>query len=114
MGIGTPHAPPILFLPPLFEELNRTRQLIAGVMRRVAARGSGCSLPDLPGTGESKRPLKAISWEMWRNAVKAAAEQLGRGERLVAVASIRGGCLLDDAVPAACAWRFAPVSGASL
>jgi pimeloyl-ACP methyl ester carboxylesterase len=114
MGIGSPNAPPILFLPPLFEELNRTRALIVAIMRRVAAKGHSCWLPDLPGTGESARPLKAVGWETWRIAVKAAGEQLSGTGALVAVASIRGGALLDDAPNAACAWRFAPAPGASL
>jgi pimeloyl-ACP methyl ester carboxylesterase len=114
MGIGSANAPPILFLPPLFEELNRTRALIAAVMRLVAAKGHGCWLPDLPGAGESERPLEGVGWETWRSAVKAASAQLSRGGTLAAVVAIRGGCLLDDAASAACAWRFAPVSGASL
>lgn len=114
MAIGPSHAPPILFLPPLFEELNRTRALIVAIMRRVASRGHGCWLPDLPGTGESERALERISWESWRSAVIAAGEQLARGGRLPSTVAIRGGCLVDDLVPAICSWRFAPVSGASL
>jgi pimeloyl-ACP methyl ester carboxylesterase len=114
MAIGPSHAPPILFLPPMFEELNRTRALIVAIMRRLAERGHGCWLPDLPGTGESERALEQMSWESWRSAVTAAGEQLSRGGRLPTTVAIRGGCLLDDLVPAACAWRFAPVAGASL
>ena len=114
MGIGSPNAPAILFVPPLFEELNRTRALIAAIMRRVAERGYGCWLPDLPGTGESERRLGRLSWDQWRSAVGVAAKQIGRGEPLAGVASLRGGALLDDVVPACCAWRFAPVGGASL
>jgi pimeloyl-ACP methyl ester carboxylesterase len=114
MAVGSPHAPPVLFLPPLFEELNRTRALIAGIMRRVAARGYGCWLPDLPGTGESERALETAGWEQWREAVAAAAAQICHGGKVAAVVGIRGGCLLDDRVPAQCAWRFAPVAGASL
>lgn len=114
MGIGSPNAPAILFVPPLFEELNRTRALIAAIMRRVAARGYGCWLLDLPGTGESGRRLGRLSWDQWRSAVGAAAKQVGKGERLAGVASIRGGALLDDVAPARCGWRFAPVGGASL
>jgi pimeloyl-ACP methyl ester carboxylesterase len=114
MAIGPSHAPPILFLPPLFEELNRTRALIVSVMRRLARHGHGCWLPDLPGTGESERALEQVTWESWRSAVKAAGDQLARGGRLPTTVGIRGGCLLDDLVPAACAWRFAPVAGASL
>jgi pimeloyl-ACP methyl ester carboxylesterase len=114
MGLGPPHAPPILFLPPLFEEMNRTRALIAGIMRLVAADGYSCWLPDLPGTGESLRPLERVSWEGWRTAVRVAAGQVSRGGKVAAVASFRGGALLDDLVPAHCVWRMAPVSGASL
>ncbi|HEY5722987.1 MAG TPA: hypothetical protein VIT45_11755 [Allosphingosinicella sp.] len=114
MGIGSPNAPPILFVPPLFEELNRTRALISAVMRGVASRGYGCWLLDLPGTGESVRPLGRLSWDQWRSAVRAAATQVGHGGPLAGVASIRGGALLDDVAPSRCAWRFAPVAGASL
>lgn len=114
MVIGSPNAPAILFVPPLFEELNRTRALIAAIMRRVAALGFGCWLPDLPGTGESERQLGRLSWDQWRGAISAAAKQIGRGGPLAGVASIRGGALLDDVAPAHCAWRFAPVAGASL
>lgn len=114
MVIGSPHAPPILFLPPLFEEMNRTRALTAAIMRQVAAKGFGCWLPDLPGTGESGRPLEAVRWDDWRSAVKAVAAQASRGGAVAAVASIRGGCLLDDAAAAQCVWRLAPVPGSSL
>ena len=100
--------PPILFLPPLFEEMNRTRALIAAIMRKLAARGHACVLPDLPGTGESERALEEILWTDWRAAAAAAVPHA------VVVASIRGGCLLDDAAPARAHWRFAPVAGASL
>lgn len=107
MRIGDPAAPAILFLPPLLEEMNRTRAFLAGVMRRVAAAGWCCRLPDLPGTGESERPLEEVSWQDWLDATRAAAEGSA------AVASIRGGCLLDAGV-APRTWRFAPVEGASL
>ncbi|HEX5185127.1 MAG TPA: hypothetical protein VFW19_18485 [Allosphingosinicella sp.] len=107
MRIGDPAAPAFLFLPPLFEEMNRTRAFLAGVMRRVAAAGWCCRLPDLPGTGESERPLEEVSWRDWLDAARSAAEGV-RG-----VVSVRGGCLLDSGL-APCAWRLAPVEGASL
>lgn len=111
MRIGDGDAPPILFLPPLFEELNRTRALIVVMMRRLAADGFGCWLPDLPGTGESERPLETMGWEDWREAVRVAAAQIGRRPLVV---TARGGCLLDEAVDALARYRFAPVRGASL
>ncbi|HEY1605965.1 MAG TPA: hypothetical protein VGF77_10260 [Allosphingosinicella sp.] len=107
MRIGDPAAPALLFLPPLFEEMNRTRAFLAGVMRRVAAAGWCCRLPDLPGTGESERALEQMSWQDWRDAARAAADGV-RG-----VASVRGGCLLDSGL-APFTWRLAPVEGASL
>lgn len=110
MRFGPADGAPILFLPPLFEEMNRTRLLIAAVMRALADRGFGCWLPDLPGTGESERALEECDWSDWT----AAAESLARRFRGLAVlASIRGGSLLDG-VEARCRWRLAPVDGASL
>jgi len=100
--------PALLFLPPLFEEMNRTRALLAGVMRALAAEGYGCWLPDLPGTGESERALEEVSWQDMRDAATAAFAAAGA----VASVGLRGGALLDEAAPAR--WRFAPATGASL
>jgi alpha-beta hydrolase superfamily lysophospholipase len=108
MALGDAAAPAILFLPPLFEELNRTRALLAATMRNVAAHGYCCQLPDLPGTGESARALEECGWDDWLSAVAEAA----RGA--VAVVSFRGGTLLDQAAGALPVWRLAPVTGASL
>ncbi|HEX6376014.1 MAG TPA: hypothetical protein VFZ91_09875 [Allosphingosinicella sp.] len=106
MRIGS--GPALLFLPPLFEEMNRTRALLATAMRLLAARGFECWLPDLPGTGESARALEQVSWQEWRDAAAAAFEAAGA----VAAVSLRGGALLDGPAPAC--WRFAPATGASL
>lgn len=108
MRIGPDGGIPVLFAPPLFEELNRTRALIAAVMRSLAERGCLCTLPDLPGTGESLRPIEETSWDDWRGALAAA------GDGPAHVVAIRGGCLIDDAAPALSHWRLAPVPGASL
>ncbi len=110
MRIGAAGAPPILFVPPLFEELNRTRALLAAVMRGLAGRGFACHLPDLPGTNESAVPLERCRWEDWRAAVRAAAAALERP----AMVAVRGGALLDDAAEAFCFYRFASAEGASL
>jgi pimeloyl-ACP methyl ester carboxylesterase len=115
MRIGPQSAPPILFLPPLFEELNRTRAFIAAMMRALAAKGFACWLPDLPGTGESARGLDACRWEDWRHAASDAARHVAAAAgRCPLIASLRGGCLIDDAVDGRCWWRFAPVEGGSL
>ena len=107
--IGAADRPALLFLPPLFEEMNRTRSLIVGVMRALAERGWSCLLPDLPGTGESERAIESCSWEDWREAVRAAAPA-----ELAGIVSLRGGCVLDDAATAQSRWRLSPVDGAGV
>lgn len=115
MRIGDPRTPPILFVPPLLEELNRTRALIAAVMRALALEGHCAWLPDLGGTSESLLPLEETGWDDWRHDVTAAGEHVAAASgRQPLVASIRGGALLDDAAAGDCWWRFAPVAGASL
>jgi hypothetical protein len=114
MRIGAADSPAILFVPPLFEEMNRTRALIADVMRRLAALGHGCWLPDLSGTGESLRALGDIGWNDWRHDVTSACAYVTKKAGQPLIASLRGGALLDDAAAGLGWWRFAPVDGAAL
>lgn len=109
MRIGPDDGPALLFIPPLFEEMNRTRALLAATMRDLATRGFGCWLPDLPGTGESERPLATCGWDDWTAAMRAVAELVK--PRLIA--SFRGGALLDGGLGAE-VWRLSPATGASL
>jgi hypothetical protein len=108
--IGDAEGAPLLFLPPLFEEMNRCRALLAAIMRLVAGRGIPCELADLPGTGESLRALKDCAWADWRHAVVRLVSE--RGPR--GIVSVRAGCLLDDAAPDLPVWRLVPVAGASI
>ncbi|HEX8640532.1 MAG TPA: hypothetical protein VF704_05180 [Allosphingosinicella sp.] len=113
--IGAREAPPVLFVPPLFEEMNRTRALMAAAMRALAGRGHGCWLPDLGGTGESEAALESVGWDDWRSDVMAAAEHVRRGAATPPlVVSLRGGGLIDDGAEAIGWWRLAPVPGKSL
>jgi hypothetical protein len=115
MRVGDPRTPPVLFVPPLFEELNRTRALIVAVMRALAVEGHSGWLPDLSGTSESVVGLEEVTWEYWRADVTAASRHVAEASgRAPLVAAIRGGCLLDDAAEGDCRWRFAPVNGSSL
>jgi alpha-beta hydrolase superfamily lysophospholipase len=114
MRIGAEDAPAILFVPPLFEEMNRTRALLADVMRRLAGQGFGCWLPDLSGTGESERGLGQVAWGDWRHDVTSAAAYVTGKAGKPLVASLRGGALLDDGAAARGWWRFAPVDGLAL
>jgi alpha-beta hydrolase superfamily lysophospholipase len=114
MRIGAEDAPPILIVPPLFEEMNRTRALIAATMRRLAERGFCCWLPDLGGTGESERDLAGVTWDNWRHDVIAACAYVTEKAGKPLVASLRGGALLDDAAAGRGWWRFAPAEGLAL
>lgn len=100
----------LLVIPPLLEELNRTRKFLSDVMRELASDGVASYLPDLPGTGESDRALEETGWDDWRNAVAAASKSCNAS----AILAIRGGCLLDDAIEAPKKLRFAPTEGRRL
>ena len=99
----------ILIIPPLFDEMNRTRRMIVQAMRHLAQRGVRSMLLDLPGYNESEAALPLQSIASWTVAVSNAACQLGATH----LASIRGGCLLDD-VGGLPRWRLAPVKGAAI
>jgi len=110
----TPIAAPratILFVPPLFEEANRTRRTIVLAMRALAADGFAAQLPDLPGQNESLVPLEQADLASWKNALAEAAATI---DGPLVIASLRGGALIDHHAKAAAWWRLAPVGGASL
>lgn len=99
----------ILFIPPLFDEMNRTRSMLVAAMRDLGSRGVRSILPDLPGCNESSAPLQAQTLDSWRAAMAAAAAQLGATH----IATLRGGALLTDdmVLPQ---WQLVPAKGASI
>lgn len=107
---GTPRAT-ILFVPPLFEEGNRTRRTLVLAMRALAADGFASLLPDLPGQNESLAPLEQVDLATWQNALADTAATI---DGPLIIASLRGGALIDHQAKAAARWRLAPVGGASL
>jgi hypothetical protein len=108
---GPREGPQLLVVPPLFEEMNRTRRLLAGIGRRLAELGVGSWLPDLPGTGDSGLPSDAMDWTLWRGSLHALSERIAAsGSADLHILSVRGGALLDDAAPARSRYRLAPVT----
>jgi hypothetical protein len=99
----------ILIVPPLFDEMNRTRCMLVSVMRELAGRGVGSYLPDLPGCNESLADIANQTLGSWQSAVAAAARAFGATH----IASIRGGALIDSgsALPH---WRLVPAKGSSI
>ena len=106
--VGAHHPQQILIIEPLFEEKNRTRRLIADVMRGLDRLQIGSTLPDLPGTGESLTEIAEFSFEDWKEAIAAANLAIAP----TITVSLRGGALLDFG--AQHAWRFAPETGARI
>ncbi|MEW4466793.1 hypothetical protein AB1K62_03045 [Parasphingorhabdus sp. JC815] len=111
---GTGHQQTILFIPPLFDEMNRMRRMIVDVMRLLDKGGVGSILPDLPGTNESIFPQEGANLTIWKEALLSCSLTDKRY-----VASFRGGCLLDNFADESCnqiveKWRFAPAKGSSL
>ncbi len=109
MSFGPEDGPQLLIVPPLLEELNRTRKLISDMMRALALQGIASHLPDLPGTGESTQSLETVDWSHWSEAVRDSAMATGAN----AVFSMRGGCLIDNHAGVKMI-RFAPVEGKRL
>lgn len=107
---GTPRAT-ILFVPPLFDEANRTRRTLVLAMRALAAEGFATLLPDLPGQNESLIALEQADLASWQSAL---AETSAAIDRPLIIASLRGGALIDHQAKATAWWRLAPVGGASL
>ena len=107
---GTPRAT-VLFVPPLFEEANRTRRTLVLAMRALAANGFTALLPDLPGQNESLVPLDQVDLSIWQAALADTAATV---DGPLIIASLRGGTLIDHHAKAAAWWRLAPAGGASL
>lgn len=59
-----------------FWKVNRCRAILVGAARVLAGRGYAVHIPDLPGTGESERQLRDVSWAEWRDYTARAAEDL--------------------------------------
>jgi hypothetical protein len=105
----------IIIIEPLFEERNFLRRTVVEIARELASAGIGCLIPDLPGCGESRWDIDAVTLADWRTTIRDVSEWLGRESRRPPhIAALRGGSLLDDAAQGASWWRFAPATGADL
>ena len=108
LRLGPMHGAVVVVALPLFEEANRTRAAAIDVLRRLAERGIGGALPDLPGTGESLIETRDATLADWRDAFADAAASLGTPAFAM---SWRGGALVDNDARLAGRWHLAPLSG---
>ena len=111
LRFGHASGPVVALALPLFEEGNRTRTFAVGLLRRLADRGVGGVLPDLPGQNESPVATEHAMLAGWRTAFAAAAASVGRPVHSV---TIRGGSLVDHDANVVSRWQFAPAKGEAL
>lgn len=108
LWLGDGARAPLLVIPALFDEGNRMRRLTVEVMRRLAASGITCVMPDLPGLQESTFPLALADVELWRGAMAGLAIAT-KARRVLA---LRGGALVSP--DGLSGWHYAPVPGSSV
>lgn len=98
----------LLIVPPLFEEMNRTRRMLIEAQRVLDGLGVDSMLPDLPGCNESLQDFAAQSLGSWRNSMTAAARHFAATH----VLAVRGGVLVFPAhVPG---WVLEPIKGTAI
>ncbi|MEH6791161.1 hypothetical protein [Parasphingorhabdus sp.] len=99
-----------MLVPPLFDEMNRMRRMLVGVLEALEGLSVGGFLPDLPGTNESQVALDRVTLSDWQDAMAACARQHGISH----IASFRGGVLTVSGLNAANHWIFTPAKGAAI
>lgn len=114
LSVGEDAATQIILLSPLFEEANRMRKTLVDILHGLGALGFGVVLPDMPGMGESVKPIVDSMFQDWQAAVRAVVDGRRARAQAVLIASFRGGALLDAAAPTDGVWRLAEETGARL
>lgn len=112
LRFGPSTGPVVVLALPLFEEANRTRTFAVGLLRRLADRGVGGLLPDLPGQNESPVATEHAMLAGWRAAF--AASVTTAAGRPVHSVTMRGGSLIDHDASVASRWQLAPAKGEAL
>jgi len=85
----------VLVIPPLLDELNQSRRTLHLLGQALAARGIGCLLPDLYGTGDSEGDIGDATWDTWIADLNCVhVWLLGQGAVRVDLLALRGGALL--------------------
>ncbi len=73
---GASDRAPVLLLPPLLEEMNRSRRQLHDLAEALAARGLPVLLPDLTGTGDSGGELATLDWSIWQADIRCMRDWL--------------------------------------
>lgn len=92
---ATPAGSAVLIVPPLAEEMNKSRKMLAQVAQGLAARGRAALIVDLFGTGDSEGEFRDGEWACWKNDLAAAADwSASLGWPVRSMLATRVGCIL--------------------
>lgn len=101
---------PILLLPPLLEELNKSRRQLNQLAHALQAAGHAVLLVDWTGTGDSGGELRDCAWSHWQADVVHARQFLTeRYPQRPIFCALRGGALLLPEHADCAWWLCAPV-----
>lgn len=83
----------MLVVPPFAEEMNKSRHVLAAIVRAAADAGSEVLMPDLYGTGDSEGDFGDATIDIWRSDLDAAVARM-QSESPLDVVALRAGALL--------------------
>lgn len=92
---AAPAGAAVLMVPPLAEEMNKSRKMLAQVAQGLAARGRAALIVDLFGTGDSEGEFRDGDWACWKSDLGAAADwSASLGWPVASMFATRVGCIL--------------------
>ena len=87
--------PLLLIIPPLAEEMNKSRRMLAKMAKLACQEGYEVILPDLYGTGDSQGDFADASWDSWISDLSASMGPGYSGNSSeLNILALRGGALL--------------------
>lgn len=94
-AVPIPGARNVLIVPPLAEEMNKSRRMFSLLAEQLGNHGIGTLLVDLFGTGDSEGDFADARWNIWQDDLARAYRWLaGVSKGKIDVLALRGGALL--------------------
>jgi len=83
-----------LIIPPLAEELNKSRRMLCRMANHLAELGFEVVMPDLFGTGDSEGDFADATWDLWREDLFDICTGLKANGYNINILAVRAGALL--------------------